>query len=127
MCVSDSRALFALAENTIDKQKHAAQAAACLLVALVLRGCKPAAVRCMLISLTTLSGVCAVSCCTHRALLAEEAGGLSDLQPPAAWWDGEADIALLVGLHRHGLTAFEEVRRDPELVGAFQVGGGGGV
>jgi hypothetical protein len=44
---------------------------------------------------------------------------------PAGWWDVEADVGLLVGLYRHGLNAYEEVRRDPELVAAFQVGFGG--
>jgi hypothetical protein len=41
--------------------------------------------------------------------------------PPAPWWDVEADVGLLVGLWRHGVSAFDAVRRDPNLAPAFQV------
>lgn len=43
---------------------------------------------------------------------------------PASWWDVEADVGLLAGLHRHGYNAFDEIRKDPELAAAFQVGEG---
>lgn len=61
-----------------------------------------------------------LACC--RAL----AEDLPAEESPAGWWDVEADVGLLVGLYRHGLHAYEEVRRDPELVAAFQVGLWGG-
>lgn len=59
---------------------------------------------------------CVYWCC--RAL----AEDLPAEECPAGWWDVEADVGLLVGLYRHGLNAYEEVRRDPDLVAAFQVG-----
>lgn len=40
---------------------------------------------------------------------------------PAAWWDVEADVALMVGVHRHGYTNFETIRKDPVLQAGFQV------
>lgn len=45
---------------------------------------------------------------------------------PAPWWDVEADVGLLAGLYKHGFNRFEEIRRDPELVGSFQVSSTGG-
>ncbi|KAF8057733.1 hypothetical protein HT031_005917 [Scenedesmus sp. PABB004] len=58
------------------------------------------------------------------ALLASEAVGgilralVATLPPesaPAPWWDVEADVALLVGLHRHGFANYDAVRRDASL------------
>jgi len=60
---------------------------------------------------------------------------VADLPPadaPVSWWDVEADVGLLAGIYKHGYNNFEEIRRDPDMVLAFQVststrwGGGGG-
>lgn len=40
---------------------------------------------------------------------------------PAAWWDVEADVAVMVGVHRHGYNNYESIRKDPALQKAFQV------
>eukprot|EP00878_Enallax_costatus_P014263 GHUV01014918.1.p1 GENE.GHUV01014918.1~~GHUV01014918.1.p1 ORF type:complete len:324 (+),score=65.71 GHUV01014918.1:3406-4377(+) len=40
---------------------------------------------------------------------------------PAVWWDVEADVALMVGVHRHGYNNFETIRKDPVLQAGFQV------
>lgn len=49
------------------------------------------------------------------------AAGLPASEAPAAWWDVEADVALLVGASRHGFGNYEAIRRDLELEPAFQV------
>lgn len=40
---------------------------------------------------------------------------------PAAWWDVEADVALMVGVHRHGYNNFDTIKKDPVLQSGFQV------
>jgi hypothetical protein len=55
-----------------------------------------------------------------RALIA---AALPVAAAPASWWDVECDVALMVGMHRHGYANFEAVRQDPDLTAAFQVGG----
>jgi hypothetical protein len=40
---------------------------------------------------------------------------------PASWWDVECDVALMVGMHRHGYANYEAVRQDSDLTAAFQV------
>ncbi|WIA16232.1 hypothetical protein OEZ85_012943 [Tetradesmus obliquus] len=39
---------------------------------------------------------------------------------PTSWWDVECDVALMIGMHRHGYGNFEAVRQDPDLTAAFQ-------
>lgn len=41
---------------------------------------------------------------------------------PAPWWDVEADVALMVGMHRHGYANYEAIRKDAALERALQVG-----
>ncbi|KIY98150.1 hypothetical protein MNEG_9811 [Monoraphidium neglectum] len=43
--------------------------------------------------------------------------------PPAPWWGVDADLALLVGVWRHGYGAYGAIRADPELAHAFQAAG----
>jgi hypothetical protein len=47
--------------------------------------------------------------------------GLPPETAPAPWWDVDADVALLVGLHKHGFNNYEAIRKDEELEPAFQV------
>lgn len=35
--------------------------------------------------------------------------------PPAVWWDEEADKSLLVGVYKHGYDRFNLMRQDPAL------------
>jgi hypothetical protein len=54
-----------------------------------------------------------------RAMIA---AALPAAAAPASWWDVECDVALMVGMHRHGYANYEAVRQDPDLTAAFQVG-----
>ena len=36
--------------------------------------------------------------------------------PPAPWWDEEADKSLLVGIFKHGYDRYSLIRNDPSLV-----------
>ncbi|GAQ79272.1 hypothetical protein KFL_000270310 [Klebsormidium nitens] len=38
---------------------------------------------------------------------------------PATWWTRNADIALMVGVYRHGYANYDAVRVDPEFAEAF--------
>lgn len=51
------------------------------------------------------------------------AAALPAAAAPTSWWDVECDVALMIGMHRHGYGNFEAVRQDPDLTAAFQVGG----
>jgi hypothetical protein len=66
-----------------------------------------------------VSALCVlVYVCPCCRALAEE---LPREEAPASWWDVEADVGLLVGMNKHGLHNFEEIRQDPAMVEAFQV------
>jgi len=53
-----------------------------------------------------------------RALVRQ---GLPPETAPAPWWEVDADVALLVGLHKHGFNNYEAIRKDEELEPSFQV------
>jgi len=36
-------------------------------------------------------------------------------QPPAPWWDTDADRSLLVGTYKHGYECYPAMRNDPAL------------
>eukprot|EP00095_Tigriopus_kingsejongensis_P007073 maker-scaffold912_size81766-snap-gene-0.16 protein:Tk07073 transcript:maker-scaffold912_size81766-snap-gene-0.16-mRNA-1 annotation:"hypothetical protein DAPPUDRAFT_319863" len=36
-------------------------------------------------------------------------------QPPASWWDADADKSLMVGTYRHGYERYNMMRLDPDL------------
>lgn len=40
---------------------------------------------------------------------------VSDGDPPASWWDEEADKSLLIGVYKHGYDRFNLMRQDPAL------------
>ncbi|XP_054164988.1 chromodomain-helicase-DNA-binding protein 7-like isoform X2 [Oppia nitens] len=40
---------------------------------------------------------------------------VADGDPPAQWWDEEADKSLLVGVYKHGYDRFNLMRQDPAL------------
>ena len=42
--------------------------------------------------------------------------------PPAPWWDEEADKSLLVGIFKHGYDRYSLIRNDPSLVFLEKVG-----
>ena len=42
--------------------------------------------------------------------------------PPAPWWDEEADKSLLVGIFKHGYDRYSLIRNDPSLVFLKKVG-----
>ena len=39
----------------------------------------------------------------------------ADGDPPAHWWDEEADKSLVVGVYKHGYDRFNLMRQDPAL------------
>jgi hypothetical protein len=52
-----------------------------------------------------------------RAMLRE----LPEGHAPAAWWTPEADLALLLGVYRHGYSNYDAIRSDPALLQGFEV------
>ncbi|XRB03887.1 transforming growth factor beta regulator [Pycnococcus provasolii] len=55
----------------------------------------------------------------YRGAVLSALRAIEKSNPPAKWWTRDADVALLMGVHKHGYAYYDRVRTDPEFQSAF--------